>query len=117
MTQDTEITRVVFRKWKDGEVIALFPDIPSDAANWYTCMSYMHIGQHGAACPAITYDTKKATPEDYNDLKQELEAIGYNLKVLQRIPTNAFHNRGIEWRKTRSNHNTHPTNPQITQGG
>ena len=41
------MTKVVFRKWKDGEVIALFPDNtnPYDG----TVMSYMHIGQYGDA--------------------------------------------------------------------
>ena len=38
---------VVFRRWRDtdGDVIALFPEIPADVQGC-CCQSYMHIGQH-----------------------------------------------------------------------
>ena len=39
----------IFRRWKDsGDVIALFPAIPADIDGRY-CLSYEHVGQHGAA--------------------------------------------------------------------
>lgn len=41
------MTKVVFRKWKGGEVIALFPDVPWNRHDSATT-SYMHVGQHGA---------------------------------------------------------------------
>ena len=40
---------VIYRKWRDdAEIIALFPEIPSDVFGWY-CESYMHLGQHSRA--------------------------------------------------------------------
>lgn len=40
--------KVVFRRFKEGGIIALFPYIPwNESEN--TITSYMHAGQHGAA--------------------------------------------------------------------
>jgi hypothetical protein len=82
MTQDTEKTIVIFRKFKDGnkEVIALFPEIIADPTPEF-CESYMHVGQHGGAMADLTDITRPATPEEYAELKAELEDIGYNLTV------------------------------------
>ena len=76
--QDTEKTVVIFRKFrKDGDVIALFPRINANN-NRDCCMSYQHIGQHGAASYGLTDAyTIPATENDYRDLKKELESIGY----------------------------------------
>ena len=41
ITQDKEKTKVVFRKFKDGEIIALFPEIEAAAGDKSACMSYM----------------------------------------------------------------------------
>lgn len=74
--------KVVFRKFKDGEIIALFP-----SEDWSHGMitSYQHIGQYGGADPLIVYDTKPATPEEYAPLLVELVAIGYdNLRVCKK---------------------------------
>jgi hypothetical protein len=82
--KDTEITKVVFRKWPDGTIDALFPEL-----KWWggssDCTSYQHIGQHG---PADYFHciskTKLALPPEYKALKKELESIGYNLKVIKK---------------------------------
>jgi hypothetical protein len=82
----TENTKVIFRKWrKEGGVLALFPEIPADIQGNH-CQSYEAIGQHGAA----DYDlcirrTRPASPGEYQDLKKELEKIGYQLEVVERI--------------------------------
>lgn len=78
-------TPVIFRKWKNGNIIALFPTIPSDYAGLY-CMSYEHIGQHsGAYYFGVLSHTKLAMPEEYADLLNELVTIGYNdFKVYKR---------------------------------
>jgi len=77
------ITEVVFRKFKDGDIIALFPydvDYPNGDIS-----SYMHIGQHGAAnYNYVMKDTVAAIKAEYDDLKEELENRGYNLKVIKR---------------------------------
>ena len=73
---------VVFRTYKDGDVIALFPGITEGIGY---CLSYMHIGQHSAASYGmVLQETRLATEEEYASLKQELEGIGYNLKVQKR---------------------------------
>lgn len=48
-------------------------------------LSYMHIGQHGDAdYQGVVSSTKLAKPEEYADLKKELESIGYDLLVRQK---------------------------------
>ena len=72
--------RVIFRKFKDGDVIAWLPDIP---ANPGRCMSYMHIGQHGEGIyPA---NTVPATVAEYRSLAEELRQRGYVLRVVSRL--------------------------------
>lgn len=88
--QDENETPVIFRKYgprKGDDVIALFPaEIGTyDSA---TCSSYEHVGQHGSASPyAVIRDTRPATPEEYADLRKELEGApyGYRLKVYTRM--------------------------------
>jgi len=84
--QDETLT--IFRKFKDAkppyynDMIALFPEIKWDRQGLF-CTSYMHMGQHGGADYNIVTcgTTKPATPEEYSDLKTELESIGYILKI------------------------------------
>jgi len=75
-------TRVIFRVFADGEVIALFPHIKENNG---MIGSYMHVGQHSPADPAIVNDTKPATPEQYGELFAELQSIGYNLEVGKKV--------------------------------
>lgn len=76
MKHDTEKTLVKFVIFK-GELIALFPKIPENNGR---ILSYQRIGQHGPADKSLLR-CKKATPEQYNPLKKELESIGYNLEI------------------------------------
>jgi hypothetical protein len=84
MTKDTTITEVIFRMYRTNPktCLALFPYLDQGQGR-VAC--YEHIGQHGEAlylsCMGIT---RPATPEEYADLKSELETIGYNLKVINR---------------------------------
>ena len=83
-----ETTKVIFRKYNasDGEVIALFPEIPATLNYPYEIESYMHIGQHGAAHYSIVVSqTKPAKSADYADLLEELKNIGYqNIQIFQK---------------------------------
>jgi hypothetical protein len=80
-----EKTVVIFRKYPDGEVIALFPEIPHDRFG-VTCSSYMHNGQHGAAdCVGVDRQTKPASPKEYASLKRELTGIGYALDIKKKF--------------------------------
>lgn len=86
---DTNETAVIFRKWRNGDIIALFPHHPG-TNNPDTCLSYEHIGQHGSCSPLLcSAHTTPATSEEYAPLKEELETIGYRLRVLRRMPNNA----------------------------
>ncbi len=77
-------TKTIFRTYKNGETIALFPEECGDASA-YTCSSYMTIGQHGAAEPyGVIDDTKPATENEIFYLSAELEQIGYDLEVIKR---------------------------------
>lgn len=79
------MTKVVFRKWKDGDIIALFPDEPWSRSD-YSTTSYMHVGQHGTADYAgVIADTRPAREKEYHDLLAELKTIGYtDLRVVKR---------------------------------
>lgn len=77
-------TKVVFRKWKNGEIIALFPDQPWNRHD-YTTTSYMHFGQHGAAdYTEVIAITQPAKEHEYQNLLDELKTIGYgDLHIVQ----------------------------------
>lgn len=83
MPHDEPPTIVVFRRWRDGGIIALFPEIPA-TNSYYDMLSYEHVGQHGAARDIVS-ETTLATPKQYADLKRELEGRGYKLVVRRRI--------------------------------
>ena len=71
------MAKVVFRKWKDGEVIALFPDDMN--LHDGTVTSYMHVGQHGAADYAgVVAVTRPATEAEYRPLLCELRSVEYD---------------------------------------
>lgn len=74
--------KVIFRKFPEGDIIAYFPEIPSDGAGKF-CQSYQHIGQHGGASPSLSI-TKAASPAEYASLKAELESLGYVLEIRTR---------------------------------
>ena len=65
---------VVFRKFKDGEVIALFCDTANDCSPG-NVMSYMHVGQHGEAPRNLGQNLRLASPEEYAPLLRELRGI------------------------------------------
>lgn len=82
-----ELLKVVFRKFNNGEIIALFPDIKFGCP-YYQIMSYMHIGQHGEVDHhAILEQTKLATEEEYQALLNEIKSIyrDYDIKVMKKL--------------------------------
>ena len=74
-------TKVAFRKFDDGDIIALFPEERFTVDHLKYVSSYMHVGQHGTASEDLINDLEDAEPEEYEALKQELEEIGYELDV------------------------------------
>lgn len=90
MTQ--EVTAVLFRMERNegnGEsCLAVFPSIPADVG--YTMSCYSHIGQHAGCTYKYYRSTRPAAPEEYADLKRELESYGppdahYRLRVVSRL--------------------------------
>ena len=82
--QAEEVDRVVFRvDPKDGEVIAFLPDAP---ANRTRVVCYTHIGQHSEASQDYYSTTKRATPEQYQGLMNELNEMGYKVKPYAKMP-------------------------------
>jgi hypothetical protein len=75
-----ETTKVVF-KMLDDEVLAIFPDNLYNEQLYGKSMvdSYMHIGQHSACDVNFAEGLEDATEDQYKDLKNELETIGYKL--------------------------------------
>jgi len=78
-----EKTKVIFRKFPDGEIIALFPELPG-TNDVTTCLNYMHNGQHGSG-EATCEGTKPCKHYEEAELYLELTAIGYNLTVVTRF--------------------------------
>jgi len=81
---NNDITKVIFRKFPDGDVIAIFPQIAADS-NRYHCLSYMRVGQHSACDPlGVVRKTKPATRREVEPLEMELASIGYSLEIIER---------------------------------
>lgn len=75
---------VVFRRWKNGDVIALFPELPADIFGTF-CDAYEHVGQHGGADYfGVIQQTKPCSLNEAADLITELRTIGYRLKPIKR---------------------------------
>jgi len=95
MEEQQQPVIVMFRKFRDtGEIIAVFPELPGDIHGMMT-ESYMHDGGHEQASPNVVYWTSKATPQEYAELKRELESEPYNysLDVRERTPKDAADKR------------------------
>lgn len=74
---------VVFRRYPDGQIIALFPyDFVNEQGD---CNSYMFIGEHGAADYfQVLSDTVRAAPKDYESLCKYLKSRGYKPRIMER---------------------------------
>jgi hypothetical protein len=75
---------VVFRKWKNGDIIALFPELPADIHGRY-CDAYEYVGQHGGADYfGVIQQTRPCSLNEAADLANELRTIGYILRPVKR---------------------------------
>lgn len=103
MKKDTHKTTVQFRleKGSKTDVFAFFPNEPEwteerlkripdgsviggktkdELRQLFMC--YAHVGQHSTCHTDYFMECEPATEEQYRDLKEELENIGYNLTVI-----------------------------------
>lgn len=90
-------TKVLFRRYKGtSDIVALFPRLPATPNPAY-CLSYMHIGQHGAADPnGCIFMTVPAKPEEYSSLEAQLIRVGYKLKIAKRTTRADYEARKTE---------------------
>ena len=85
----------------NNDVFAYFPEENHDVGGKFK-MSYSHIGQHSACHPEYARESRPATTEEYGELKNELETLGYKLDIMKE----AFSKSGKPT----------ATNPQVTGG-
>lgn len=101
---DIEKTKVVFRVWgkkNGGDVIAIFPQIPTDQFGYYPQM-YEHVGQHGGGdAKGVVRQTRPAKPKEYRELAKELRGRGYRLQIGKRCTAKDRDIRQTEARGTR----------------
>lgn len=94
MKQDKHFTRVAFRKFEDGSVIAIMPDdIWLDGRNNTLLTSYMHVGKHGGCSHELLTELDIAVRKEYKDLWRELESLGYKLRLYKEIKHELRKNR------------------------
>jgi hypothetical protein len=91
MDKDQDITRVIFKKeynhytessYNKWEVFACLLDQPANPGN---VVVYQHIGQHSESDISYCAGCRRATIDEYMPLFEELESIGYNLKVVRKF--------------------------------
>jgi len=77
------VTKVMFLvNERDPEDPDLFAYFPEEIHNGEYRTAYSHIGQHSSAHPDYAKESREASPEEYANLKAELEGIGYDLEIL-----------------------------------
>ena len=85
---DEQLTKVQFlvneTDPKNPDLFAYFPEENYDNAGKFKT-AYSHVGQHSSASPEYAKESRPATPEEYQDLKTELESLGYNLEVVNSV--------------------------------
>lgn len=82
-----DATNVIFKRepneyTDEVDILAVFPDEIEQAGDEGRVLVYSHVGQHSYASPFYIEELEDATPEEYEDLKEELEGQGYQLNVL-----------------------------------
>ncbi len=86
IAEDKTPVRVIF-KVIQGELIAFILDDKGHIvdANPGHIVCYAHIGQHSEADYGYYRKGRQATPQEYANLKTEMESIGYEITIRKRI--------------------------------
>jgi len=82
VNEGDDTVKVVFRKFDNGDVIALFPEEEQGRG---LIGSYMEIGQHGDASKSLITDLEPASKEEYAKLAAELKRIGYDIVMAESV--------------------------------
>ena len=89
-------TKVIYRIYPEGDVVAIFPELPFDYLGYQSTI-YQHIGQHGGAYHGdIVATTRMASQNEYLSLHNELSNRGYDLAVFKRESQSMRDNRKKE---------------------
>ena len=89
MKKDAHTTDMLFRKDKEGEIFAIFPHEVADFKGNVTI--YERVGQHHSGDYRHCIDSSKpATELESKSLKDELDYIGYNIKIVKRQNYNKY---------------------------
>lgn len=76
-------TRVIFFR-EPMNIETVFAFFPDENFNWSgDKTSYSHVGQHSACSSYYCLECDEATQDEYKDLYEELESIGYRLEVIE----------------------------------
>ena len=67
---------------EEQDLFAYFPHEDYDRNGMFKS-SYSHVGQHSACSPQYAKESRKATKAEYQDLKTELEGLGYVLNIIE----------------------------------
>lgn len=87
--------KVIFRKNKNNDVIAFFPEA---RVNYGNIMSYMHIGQHSETSYKFYLTTRKANKNEYTDLFAELRKIYDDCELVVKQEINYNDLRDKAWK-------------------
>ena len=82
VNEGDDTVKVIFRKFDNGDVIALFPEEEQGRG---LIGSYMEIGQHGDASKSLITDLEPASKEEYAELAAELKRIGYDIVMAESV--------------------------------
>jgi hypothetical protein len=95
-------TKMIFRRYPNGAICALMPEVPADVRGLY-CTSYERHGQHGSAdARGVIEKTTLATRKERAPLARELRRIGYRIEFRSRVGRNAMQKRLAEVRDHRA---------------
>ena len=75
-------TLVIFRKYREGDIVALFPEIASDMDYVDYCKGFPE-GSYNIG--DVMCETTPATPKEYSKLAKRLRQLDYNLKVVKQF--------------------------------
>jgi len=84
-------TTVIFRKDREGEIFAMFPEVPADNYGRY-CLAYQHVGQ-GCAADYVGC-VRRSTPAKPNEYRELLTEVGNGFStplVVRKRATPAMH--------------------------
>ena len=85
MKTDTHKTKVRFLVNDNfhPDIPDIFAYFPDEIEMLDFRLSYAHVGQHSSCHPDYANESRPATKEEYQSLKEELESIGYNLEIIK----------------------------------